>query len=193
MLFMKLDDAKKGLLFKMLGSKSLYETGIAFGFDKHYKDANAVNGAVYRIYQQVKQDPERYMIPADTMEVIVANVSNRNASKTEGTLREKTDVLEKQDVKELVLTNKKKAMQLLGRKLDLIGSSKKRLDEVNLSSLAQTAGILFDKGQIVQGEATEHVALLAKIDEKMSPELAINAVLKMREVNNIEKEKAKSK
>jgi hypothetical protein len=188
---MKLSDEKKGLLFKMLGIKSLYETGIEFGFDKHYKDVRAVNNAVYKVYQQVRVEPEKFGISQDVVEMIVTNVSNRNLGKREGVLKEKNEAIEKQDIKELTLSGRKAAMQLLQAKMDRIAKSKKKLDETPITSLAQVFGILFDKSQIIQGQATENVAVLAKIDKNISPEQAIAAVLKMREINNEEKEKAK--
>lgn len=188
---MKLDDAKKGLLFKMLGNKTLYEVGVEFGFDKKYKDVRAVNNAVYRVYQQVKAEPSRFMITDDVVEIVVANVSNRNLGKREGVLREKTEVLDKQDIKELTISGRKKALDLLHMKMERLATSKKRLDEVPITSLAQTFGIIFDKAQIIQGMATENVAVLAKIDKDISPEEAIKLVLHMRDINNAEKEKNK--
>lgn len=187
------EDAKKGLLFKMLGSKTLYETGVEFGLDKHYKDARAVNNAVYKIYQEVQKNPERYLVTPEVVEMVVANVSNRNLGKREGVLREKQEVLDKQDIKELTVSGRKKALDLLHMKMDRIAGSKKKLDEVPITSLAQVFGIIFDKAQIIQGMATENVAVLAKIDKDLKPEDAIALVLKMREINNIEKEKAKTK
>lgn len=190
---MKLTDEKKGLLFKTLGSKSLYETGVEYGFDKHYKDVRAVNNAVYKIYQQVKIEPEKFGISNDILEMVVSNVSNRNLGKRDGVLKEKQEVLDKQDIKELTISGRKKAMEILHAKMDRISKSKKKLDETPITSLAQVFGILFDKSQIIQGQATENVAVLAKIDKNISPEEAIAAVLKMREINNVEKEKAQNK
>ena len=59
--------------------------------------------------------------------------------------------------------------------------------------LATTVGILFDKGQIIQGEATENVAVLAKIKSDMSPEEMMDAVLKMREIHQVDKDRTKKK
>lgn len=187
------EDAKKGLLFKMLASKTLYETGIEFGFDKHYKDERAVNNAVYKIYLAVKNEPEKYLITQEVVDMVVANVSNRNMGKRDGVLKEKNQALDKQDIKELVITGRKKALELVHMKMERLGKSNKKLDEVPITALAQAFGILFDKGQIIQGMATENVAVLAKIDKDIKPEDAIEMVLKMREINNVEKEKAKAK
>lgn len=185
---MNLSDEKKGLVVKMLASKPLYETGVEFGFDKHYSTTIAVKNAVYRIYQQVKKDPEKYLVNPEALEVIAGIVNSRALSKTnKTTLKEKQEAVEKSDLKTILLDMRRKSLVLLDAKLERIGSSRKRLDEVPITSLAQAAGIIFDKTQIIQGEATENVALLAKIDTKMSPAEAISTLLKMREFNQIEK------
>ena len=192
---MKVTDDKKGLLFKMLAQKSLYDTGVELGFDKHYRDMASVKSAVYRIYQQVRKDPEKYGVNLETAKLVEDVVSSRSIAVTSvnnsPTLREQREALEKADIKELVLTGRQKALKLVHRKLDMIGSSKKRLAEANLSTLAQTFGIIFDKAQIIQGEATENVALLAKIDANLTPDQALEAILKLRETHQEDKDRVK--
>jgi len=192
---MKVTDDKKGLLFKMLAQKSLYDTGVELGFDKHYRDMASVKSAVYRIYQQVRKDPEKYGVNLETAKLVEDVVSSRSIAissvNNSPTIREQREALEKADIKELVLTGRQKALKLVHRKLDMIGSSKKRLAEANLSTLAQTFGIIFDKAQIIQGEATENVALLAKIDANLTPDQALEAILKLRETHQEDKDRVK--
>jgi hypothetical protein len=191
---MTLSEEKKGLLFKMLASKSIYETGVEFGLDKHYKDSTAVKNAVYRIYRQVCTDPGKFSITPETVQLVSDIVSNRSVvTKTETTLREKKDELANADFKTILLNGRQSAYRLLQSKMERIGSSKKRLDEVNVSSLAQVFGILFDKAQIIQGEATENVAVLAKVDKDMNPDDAIAMVLKSRELHQLDKDRTVKK
>lgn len=192
-----LDDVKKGLLFKMLAYKTLYETGLEFQLDKKYKDAKAVKGAVYRIYQEVRKDPEKYTVQEDTLKLVedamrsrVAAPVVRNGEIIDSmgtTLREKSDALQKQDIKSLLVSGRNKAYALINTKMERIGSSRKKLDAVSIGELAKVFGILFDKAQIIQGEATEHVAVMARVSKDMTPEVAIDTILKMREINQVEK------
>lgn len=189
---------KYPFIFKMLETKTLYETGIEFGLDKHYKNAQGVNNAVYAIYRKVLVDPQKYAVLPETAEKVKAVMSSRAVStnKPDGhltTLREKLDAEANPDFKDLVLSGRKKAFQLLNMKMDRIARSKKGLDEVNITALAQTFGILFDKSQIISGEATENIAVLAKVNKDMSSEEALAAILKMREVNNESKDRALKK
>lgn len=190
---MTLTEIQKGSIAKALIDKTLYEVGLDFGFDKHYKDTKAVKSAVYRVYQQVKVEPERYFLTPEVMDMITDVVSKRVVAPQQGSLREKNEALDNKDIRELVLTGRDKAMRILNTKMDMISRSKKKLDAVSITALAQTAGILFDKGQIIQGEATENVAVLAKIDKDMKPEDALSMVLKMRELNQVDKDRATKK
>lgn len=193
---MKLTDDKKGLIVKMLLEKNTYQTGLAFGFDKHYKDTEAVRSAVYRVWQAARKNPEKYFLTQETIDKVDAALKSRvpqAVRENQVTLREKMEADNNKDIKELVLSGRNKAFQLLNKKLDRIGKNNKSLDEVNLSTLATTVGILFDKGQIVQGEATENVAVLAKIKNDMTPEEAMASILKMRELHQIEKDRSNTK
>ena len=194
-----LTDEKKGIIFRMLAEKPLYETGVAFGFDKKYATAVAVKNKVHRIYQEVQKDPNRYMVSPDLCETVVGIVTNRNPKNGGGreiagmTHREvkEAKAADEQDITKLVLAGRAKAWTILHKKLDRVGRNKKALDELSLGTIGTIAGIMFDKGQIVQGQATENIAVMAKIDSNLTPEEAMKAVLNMREVNIIAKEKDK--
>lgn len=188
-----LDAIKKGSLFKMLASKTLYEVGLEYGFDKKYKDSKAVKGAVYRIYQEVKKDPAKYYVQPETVELVTTSMTTRLSSPVivkggAASLREKNDeLINKTDIKSLVISGRNKAYSLISHKMDRLGASKKKLDAVSVGELAKVFGILFDKAQIIQGEATEHVAIMAKVSKDMNPEQALETVLKMREIAQIER------
>lgn len=72
--------------------------------------------------------------------------------------------------------------RIIYKKLAYIEQHPKMIKELPLIQLGTMFGILFDKSQIIQGQATEHVALLSKIDKDIKPEQALDMVLKMREV-----------
>jgi hypothetical protein len=190
-----LTDEKKGIIFRMLAEKPLFETGVAFGFDKQYATAVAVKNKVYRIYQEVKKDPEKYGLSLDLCDTITTIVSNRGAEKTLGpTLAEKQEAkaVAESDINELVLSGRVKAMKLVHKKLDMM-TTRKAVKDVSLPQLVTAAAILFDKGQIVSGQATENVALMAKIDSNMPPEQALDLIIKMREANVADKQKDQDK
>lgn len=174
----------------MLAEKPLYETGVAFGLDKQYSTAVAVKNKVYRIYQEVKKDPEKYGLSPDLCDTIVTLVSNRGAEKAQGpSLYEQKEVqaAKEGDINDLILTGRVKAMKLVHKKLDMM-QTRKAVKDVSLPQLVTAAAILFDKGQIVSGQATENVALMAKIDGNIPPEQALDLIIKMREAHVADKE-----
>ena len=162
----------------MLATKSLYETGLEYGFDKYYKDPKAIKGAVYRIYADLKNNPEERGINKEVYDLVVSAVSNRSISKSADILSLKENEV---DIKKLILSNRDKLANLLSKKLDDIGSSKKKLAAVSLPQISIALCQIFDKGQIVQGQATEHIAHLSKLEEGLSAKDLLTAVLSQRE------------
>lgn len=177
----QLNNAKKAGLFKMLVNTPLQKAGLEYGFDKHYKDIRAVKNAVYKIYNEVKNNPEEYFILPETVEMVTNAVSKRaiTPQRVEASLAEKE--MDKLDVKNMALSNRDKVASLIGKKLDSLNRSRKKLDSVSLPQLATTFGILFDKSQIIQGQATEHVAVLSRIEDGLSAEKLLEITLKQRE------------
>ena len=176
---MNLNNDQKVGLFKMMATKQLYEVGLFYGFDKYYKDSNAVKNAVYRIYNTVKNNPDEYLIQKDTYELVVGAVSARSAANVVS-MRERMDSASS-DIKSLITGGRDKTAKLIDMKLDSIGKSRKKLDNVSIVELSKVLNVLFDKGQIVQGEATEHIAVLGKIESGLSPEKLLEITLKQRE------------
>lgn len=192
---MHLTDTKKGQIVRALLDKDTYQVGLQFELDKYYKDSRAVKNAVYRAYQAAVKDPARYGLTIEDAAKIQDTMKSRLPVQIRAnlptTLREKMDDEKNKDFKELAIEGRNKAYQILLRKLDMVGRNKRNLGEVNLSTLATTFGILFDKAQITKGEATENVAIMGKVDTNMSAEDALGMVLKMREINQIDKEAKK--
>ena len=181
---MTLTPEKKVGIFRMLASKALYDVGLEFGFDKYYKDAKAIKGAVYRAYTDVRNNPDKYGITKEAYDLVVDAVGARKIAhrKDTPTLRERMD--EEVDIKDLVLSNRDKVAKLMAQKLDMV--SKKELKKMRLSEFVNLFGVLFDKGQIIQGQATEHIAHLSKVEDGLSPKELLDTVLKQRE-HEIEK------
>lgn len=185
---MKLSDDKKAALFKRLASATLYDAGIEFGFDKHYKDTASVKNRVYAIYRDVANNPEKYAVQLETVELVTEAVSGRKvAIKKESTLAEKKDAITAIDIKSLTLSGRDVAGKLIAKKLDYLDAHPKALAAESLVNLGKIFGILFDKSQIIQGQATEHVALMGRIDTNLTPEQALDAVLRSREIMQAEK------
>lgn len=183
-------------MVKMLREKPLYETGLEFGLDKVYKDSTAVKNAVYRVYQQSKVDPLKFGLTQEVVDEVTKVIQSRLPAavrRAQPTLREKVDEGQGTDIKDLILDGRRQAFTLVLKKLDRIGRSNKNLDEANLASLTNAFAVIFDKAQIIQGEATENVAILAKIDTNMNPEEALAAVLRMREANQVDKDRTNKK
>ena len=178
---MKLSDEQNACMFRLLATKTFYDVGIEFGFDKHYKTPTSVKGAVYRAYQEVRANIEKFSVHPDTASLVVVAVSNRSiAIPTKKTIAEQNE--DTRGIEELLLSNRDLANRLVHKKLVALDASKKALRNESVVSLGKIFGILFDKSQIIRGQATEHVSHLSKIDVSgLTPEATINLVLAMRE------------
>lgn len=184
---MTLTDVKKRALFKTLATKTQYETGVEFGLDKYYKNKNSVVAAVNRIFQAIKADPEKYAMTHEVVTMVQDSMISR--TKLGGAARPTEVVnIEEYNEKELVLGGRKKAWVLLNRKMDYLLKNRRAFKNESIMSLAKVAGITFDKGQIATGEATEHIAMKAKIDRGMSSDEALAQLMKIREVQMKEEE-----
>lgn len=174
----------------MLAKKPTYEVGIHFGLDKYYKSEGGLKNKVYKVYREicaVDDDEELkrvYGLGRENVNLVHDIVSNRSANQVQETLREKLAKDEKTDIRDMLLKGRKSALALAQKKMERIGDSMKQLDKTRLTELTTAFGILFDKAQLIDGNATEHVAVLANMeDKKIDPETAIDAVVKIRERN----------
>lgn len=188
---MTLTPEKKHALFKLMADHTLYETGVALGMDKHYKNTSSLKQAVRKHYVEVRENPAEFGITQETVDLITKIVSSRQTTTFKGadnrTIAERKAELANKDITELVLTGRTKAMSLVHRKLDMIDKSTKELKSTSLQALTTAAAILFDKGQIVQGQATENIAVLSKVADDMTPDEALDMILKTRQRNVEEK------
>jgi hypothetical protein len=187
---LQLNDIKKAAVFKQLATKSFYETGLEFGFDKHYDSKLNITNAAYRVYQQLRKSPSEYGISQEVVDMVEKAVEDRKVQGKKSPIQFDPNLkkINVDDIKSVVLTGRAKAARLLDEKMNMLAASKKKLDKENIVSLAKVFGIYFDKSQIIQGEATEHIAVLSKnINDDMSAEDAMSALLKFREKAMIEK------
>ena len=184
-------DEKKERIFIMCKEKDFVAVGYEFGLDKYYKTVPGMRTAVSRIYNSVKNDPEKFGLSYERANEVAVVVSGRQSSGLKNiktgeampsTLREKNLIINPEDIKGLITGARNKAAKIMFDKLGRIERSKKATDDIGLGELAKVVGILFDKGQIIQGQSTENIAIMSKnIDANLTPEEALDAVLKMRE------------
>ena len=194
---MTLDVNKKAAIFKAMAEKSAYDVGIDFGLDKHYKNAQTVSAAVIRIFHEVKHNPEKFSLSTDAINIVADAVANRSIAVRGGqnriTLRQQMDLQKNRPLEDIVKDNSQKSAVLLSLRIDDALASKKARQKISIGELAKVYGITFDKRQLVEGKATDHVALMAKVSEEMTPDMAIDTVLKMREYNQSMQEESSQK
>lgn len=145
-----------------------------------YNTQNSIRTNSYKLYKSL--DPKELDLSDDVVQGVKQAIEKRKISQKvtqhEGIGGE---ILDPEDSKALVIGGRNKALMLLHKKMDQISKNKKALEDLSLSQLATTVGILFDKAQIMKGEATENIAVMAKIDQNMTPEQSLDMLLKMRE------------
>lgn len=171
---------KKRDFYLSLLTMNFTEAGIAAGFGAMYNTNNSIRTNAFKLYKSL--DPKELELSDDVIEGVRMAIEKRKIS-NKVTQHEGIEgaILDPEDSKALVLGGRNKALMLLHKKMDMISKSKKAMEDLSLSQLATTVGILFDKAQIMKGEATENIAVMAKIDQNMTPEQSLDMLLKMRE------------
>ncbi len=184
---MKFGEQKQAEIFKKLAYKSAYQVGLEYGFDKVYNSTASIRNAVTAIKTRVKNNPDiygKFGVTKEVYEVVAAASATRNVA---GVNANKPSIVEqnidKGDIKALMGSIMNKTFGLIDRKLDMVSKSRKKLDSISFKELGVIGGISFDKSQILKGEATQNIAVMAKIDKNITPEDALHMVTKMREIN----------
>ncbi len=192
---MRFGPEKQAEIFKKLAYKSAYQVGLEFGLDKVYSTPKVIRDVVNGIRYTVRNNPDKYRDYGITDEVIrivdeAAKQRNVAPGANKRSLAEQRDI-EDVDIKHLMKNVRNKAFVLIDKKLDILGKSRKKLEKVSFKELGTVAGISFDKMQILNGEATEHIAMKAKIDTKnMTPDEILEKISELRQANS-EKNKDK--
>lgn len=180
---MRFGKEKEVEIFKALAQKSALQVGLDYGFDKVYKDNRAIRNAVQNIYTRLKNNSSEYGLTNEVVEIVENGMAERKKALvgiTQPSLADKKDH-EPLDIKDAMTAIRDKTFNLINQKLDMLSSSKKKLDNISFKELGVIGGIAFDKTQILKGEATEHIAVVAKIDDNVSPEQALDIALRSRE------------
>jgi len=175
---------KKGSFFRALATQSILDAAVDFGFDKYFADKKSTRNAAYRVYLEVKSNPGKFGVSDELVKIVSDSFETRKVKRGKAELvaeRPNLSPVDAKDVKGLLIAGRDKAAQLIHSKMDYLSAHPKKLQEENIVSLAKVFGIFFDKAQIIQGEATEHIAVLSKLDDNIKPEDAMMALLKMRE------------
>lgn len=180
-----IDSVDKVRFFKSLVSKNFSEAGAEIGLDKTYTNPNSLRGSAYRLYRIILGQAESLGIGPDIVELVSQAIERR---KVMGGTEPKelidmnhSSIINPEDTKQVILGGRNKAAMLLHKKMDRLAASKKLLDATTLTQLATTFGIFFDKAQILQGQATENIAVMAKIKDNITPEESLSMLLQMRE------------
>jgi len=188
---MVLTDIQKGMAYKQLASKTMLEVGKEFGLDKVSKTENGVRKRVSDLANEVLADPAKFGISEEVVALVQKAKRERYSPKIAAAIRhgrdtvmlsDKADPYKGLEVTDLVASSSKKVLIALNKKLDWVLKSPANLKNTPLAVLNITAGTMFDKFRITRGEATEHIAMKAKISTDMSAKDKIDLVLKMREM-----------
>ena len=89
--------------------------------------------------------------------------------------------LDNKGMVELSASTRNNILQVLEMKVSQLYEDPDELKKVNLATLATAFGIMFDKNQLMNGLATENIAIQAKIDINMTSDMALAELNKMRE------------
>ena len=154
---------------------------------KRYQDTKCAVAALVNLKGRMVKHPELYGILPEELALVEKSLKARSTAQPLSVMAQPEQEivaireLDKLDVKELVSRGTKNGWLLLNKKVDQLLKSKRQISQTPLNVIAMTAGILFDKNQISKGEATEHILMRAKVDDKMTPEQKMNWLLSLRE------------
>ena len=197
-----INDITKGIIVKGLASKSYTDVGLEFELDKIWPNIQTMRMNVYKMYNLVKNSTEqerleKYGVTNDALEMVEKALADRKLStnaygtKKDLAKKESQDLLLESDIKSLATSGRDKSAILIHKKMDQLSMKPKMLEKESIVNLAKVFATFFDKAQIATGQATEHIAVHAKIGDNISPEDAMEMLLRMRDNTMAEKEKVK--
>lgn len=183
----RLTDEQKIDFYKSLVTHSFAEAAIQLGLDSHYAKTS-LRTIASKLYHSI--DTAKLGISDEVKEMVEKGIEERKV-RSNRIVVEKTgleedfvpaELLDPKDNKGVVIAGRNKAAMLLHKKMDYLNKNKKALEAVSLTQITTTFGIMFDKAQIIQGQATENIAVMGKIDSDLSPEASLDMILKMRQM-----------
>jgi hypothetical protein len=184
--YLKITPEQHKQFFLDLARMTYLDAAKRLGISDRYTTDSSLKQIGYRLYKET--NPDELGISSDAVKIVTDALSERKSRAQQDIMESANpEVLDSSDSKQLVVGGKNKAAVLLHKKMDMLMNSKKRLDAVPVSQLATMFGILFDKAQIISGEATENIAVMAKVKKDMNPQEALDALLKIREFQQEQK------
>lgn len=188
----KLSNEKIAGAIRLLKDSSMFKSACEVGIDKYFDKKTDINNFMYKLFLEVKSDPSIAGLHPDTIMEVDEAMKKRSIANKEiidyENVADKLSTIKEADIKDAVMIGRNKASLLIDKKMNYLMKNKKALEKESLVNLAKVFGIFFDKSQIVQGQATENIAIMAKVDDNMTPEQAMDALLKTREKIMADKE-----
>jgi hypothetical protein len=179
--------------YKSLVHKNFTQAAKDVGFGSQYSTDSGLRSAARKMYLDIDRNLAEYGISEDIGEMVRRAIQERKITPNRNIVEvPENELLTTDDAKAIIIAGRNKAGQLLHKKLDRIGRSKQLLDSVSLTQLATTFAIMFDKSQIIKGEATENIAIMARVKTDMTPEESLASLLQMREAASEEKHETAS-
>lgn len=177
-------DIKKRQMFKALANKSQYQVGVDFGLSDRFNNNVKIVNFVNSVYKEVLKDPQKFSINQEVVELVEKGMEARRGMG----VSQRRDIELTKEIQEgdLVLQAKNKGWVLLNRKLDYLLRNPRAFRNESVISIAKVAGIVFDKSQIIKGQATEHIAIRAKVADNITLEEATQQLLRFRETQTKE-------
>lgn len=168
-------EARGSEIFLALKDQSAIDVAYMFGLNKYFTNDKSMRSAIMRVYNSVMDNPQVYGIDLEVVKSVEAALKGRRKN-----VPIQVDV-DSMDVSSLLQFNRDLTGKLIRRKLQLLDQDPRALKDEKLKDLGWLYGVFFDKGQIMAGKATEHIALMSNIPDHMDPEEALKAIMKMRE------------
>lgn len=182
-------------IFMLLLEHTPIQVGYLVGLDSLYTTDASIRSGIYKAYQYVLEDPKKYDIPMET----VAEVEKRMKERTIGPAKAKAEKkqakreLQQASTNELIVSSTDRTLALIHQKLDDMERTG-ALKNVKITDLVKVFSTMFEKVQIVRGEATQNIAILSKsISNDMSADDALEQVLHGRESVAAQKEAHRDK
>lgn len=177
----RLTKEKEAEIFKALAHKSYSEVGKDFGLHLIYpEDTAKVTSVVFGIARKVRRAPQLWGLSEDTVEVIQEAIDKRSVKKNP---KIKSDIaIMEESFRDKLDTMRDRIAGIIDKKLEKY--EKKGGDEgVSIRDLKDLLIMAIDKGRLLRGESTENIKKMSPLNvDAMSPETALDIVLKAREV-----------
>ena len=174
-------EAQAGPIFLAIEEKSYAEVAYMFGLDRYLANESSMRSAIMRAYNLVLDNPSKYDITQDKAAFIQGKVAGRAMIKKKPeTIRQEAE-MKAMDIGAQIKHSRDLVTRLLTQYLEWLDKNPKELKKQKIRDIAWVVGVLFDKGQIVSGQATEHIAVMSNLNDKMDPEEALKAIMQMRD------------